>query len=278
MGGNPLPAFQAHDAFEVGAIAARHQADCHSGCLRGEAALVLPALRPARNGAARNARTDQCLRRHARYAQVVQLNSQGWSQRTIARGASGCIPSISKLGRFPNVLPPLHAHSRSSRMWSICGRDGNRGSTMDASCSMRSGRKATLRDSTSVYVAIQPWRTHGPTAGLAAAQVVQQYPSYSRHPNPVATLQRGRTEQEQRFVQSVLEQSELIARAYDYLRRFRQILRRARRDRFAAMGVRSRGESDSRTCAFREDGCVWIGKPSKMLCCLPPVKGKSRAR
>jgi hypothetical protein len=81
-----------------------------------------------------------------------------------------------------------------------------------------------------------------------------------------------------RMSQSVLEQSELIARAYDYLRRFRQILRRARRDRFAAMGVRSRGESDSRTCAFREDGCVWIGKPSKMLCCLPPIKGKSRAR
>lgn len=43
---------------------------------------------------------------------------------------------------------------------------------------------------TEVYIAIQPWRTHGPTAILARAQEVQQYPSYSRHPNPVVAFQR----------------------------------------------------------------------------------------
>jgi transposase len=36
--------------------------------------------------------------------------------------------------------------------------------------------------------------------------------------------QEKRTAQEQRFVQSLLEHSELIAHAYEYLRRFRQIL------------------------------------------------------
>jgi len=43
---------------------------------------------------------------------------------------------------------------------------------------------------TEVYVAIQPWRTHGPTASLARAQEVQQYPSYSRHPNLMVAFQR----------------------------------------------------------------------------------------
>ena len=60
---------------------------------------------------------------------------------------------------------------------------------------------------------------------MARAKEVQQYPSYSRHPNGCQLLFKAkRTTQEQRFVQSLLEQSALIARTYESVRRFRQIL------------------------------------------------------
>lgn len=77
---------------------------------------------------------------------------------------------------------------------------------------------------TQVYIALQPWRTHGPTASLARAKEVQQYPSYSPKQTLWLLFKEKRTPEEQRFVQSLLEQSELIARAYECVRRFRQIL------------------------------------------------------
>lgn len=78
---------------------------------------------------------------------------------------------------------------------------------------------------TGVYVAIQPWRTHGPTASLARTKVVQQYPSYSPNQTLWLLFKEKRTTGEQRFVQNVLEESELIAQAYESVRRFRQILK-----------------------------------------------------
>jgi hypothetical protein len=48
-----------------------------------------------------------------------------------------------------------------------------------------------------------------------------------------------RTAGEQRFVQSLLDQSVLIASTYESVRRFRQILDLPRRDGFAALGIRS---------------------------------------
>ena len=64
---------------------------------------------------------------------------------------------------------------------------------------------------TEVYIAIQPWRTHGPTASLARAKEVQQYPSYSPKQTLWLLFKEQRKAPEQRFVQSLLEQSELIA-------------------------------------------------------------------
>ena len=75
-----------------------------------------------------------------------------------------------------------------------------------------------------MYIAIQPWRTHGPTASLARAQEVQQYPSYSPKQTLWLLFKAKRTAGEQRFVQSLLDQSVLIASTYESVRRFRQIL------------------------------------------------------
>jgi transposase len=77
---------------------------------------------------------------------------------------------------------------------------------------------------TEVYVAIQPWRTHGPMASLDAAKVVRQYPLYSPKQTLWLLFEEKRTAGENRFVESVLEESELIAQAYESVRRFRQIL------------------------------------------------------
>ena len=53
---------------------------------------------------------------------------------------------------------------------------------------------------------------------------MQQYPSYSPKQTLWLLFKAKRTTQEQRFVQSLLEQSALIARTYESVRRFRQIL------------------------------------------------------
>jgi hypothetical protein len=66
--------------------------------------------------------------------------------------------------------------------------------------------------------------THGPTASLARAKEVQEYPFYSPRQTLWLFFKEPRTAPEQRFVQSLLEQSELIAHMYEYVRRFRQIL------------------------------------------------------
>jgi len=77
---------------------------------------------------------------------------------------------------------------------------------------------------TEVYIAIQPWRTHGPTASLARAKEVHHYPSYSPKQTLWLLFKEEQTAHEQRFVQSLLDQSELIAHTYESVRRFRQIL------------------------------------------------------
>lgn len=54
---------------------------------------------------------------------------------------------------------------------------------------------------------------------------MQQYPSYSPKQTLWLLFKEKPTVQEQRFVQAVLEQSELIGHAYECVRRFRQILK-----------------------------------------------------
>jgi transposase len=53
---------------------------------------------------------------------------------------------------------------------------------------------------------------------------VQQYPSYSPKQTLWLLFKEKQTAQEQRFVQSLLEQSAAIDRTYESVRRFRQIL------------------------------------------------------
>jgi transposase len=77
---------------------------------------------------------------------------------------------------------------------------------------------------TEVYIAIQSWRIHGPTASLARAKEVQQYQSYSPKQALWLLFKAKRTVGEQQFVQGLLEQSAVIARTYESVRRFRQIL------------------------------------------------------
>jgi hypothetical protein len=71
---------------------------------------------------------------------------------------------------------------------------------------------------TEVYLALQPWRTHGATASLARAKEVQQYPAYSPKQTLWLLFKDKRTSGEQRFVQSLLEQSDLIASTYESVR------------------------------------------------------------
>ncbi|HEY7417154.1 MAG TPA: transposase, partial [Ktedonobacteraceae bacterium] len=78
---------------------------------------------------------------------------------------------------------------------------------------------------TLVYEAIRPWRKGGPPPGSPAA-IVEQWPSYT----PRQTLwllfkpEADRSTQEQHYVQAVLASHGTIARAFESIRRFRQLL------------------------------------------------------
>ena len=166
-------------------------------------------------------------RRYARYEQVVQLSSQGWSQRAIAQKVGLHPQTVAiylKAGQFPERAPysprslaiqPYLEYVR--QRW----EQGEHNGRILFEEIRAQGYPAGL---TVVYETIQPWRTHGPTASLARAKVVQQYPSYSPKQTLWLLFKEKPTAQEQRFVQGVLEQSKVIARAYEYVRRFRQIL------------------------------------------------------
>jgi transposase len=127
-------------------------------------------------------RSERRARRYARYEQVVQLKAQGWSQRAIAQ-ETGLHPQTVaiylKAGQFPERAP----HPRRSRVIEpyldyLCQRweQGEHNGRLLFEEIRAQGYPAGL---TEVYIAIQPWRTHGPTASLARAKEVQQYPSYS---------------------------------------------------------------------------------------------------
>lgn len=166
-------------------------------------------------------------RRARRYEQVVQLKAQGWSQRAIAQ-ETGLHPQTVaiylKAGQFPERAP----HPRRSRMiepyldylrhrW----EQGEHNGRLLFEEIRTQGYPAGL---TEVYIAIQPWRTHGPTASLARVKEAQQYPLYSPKQTLWLLFKEKRTHQEQQFVQSLLEQSGVIARTYESVRQFRQIL------------------------------------------------------
>jgi transposase len=172
-------------------------------------------------------RNERRARRYARYEQIVQLKAQGWSQRAIAQ-ETGLHPQTVaiylKAGQFPERAP----HPPRSRViepyldylrqrW----EQGEHNGCLLFEEIRAQGYPAGL---TEVYVAIQPWCTHGPTASLARAKEVQQYPSYSPKQTLWLLFKAKRTAGEQRFVQSLLEQSAVIARTYESVRRFRQVL------------------------------------------------------
>jgi transposase len=172
-------------------------------------------------------RSERRARRYARYEQVIQLKAQGWSQRAIAQ-ETGLHPRTVaiylKAGQFPEraphpsrgrVIEPYLDYLR--QRW----EQGEHNGRLLFEEIQAQGYPAGL---TEVYIALQPWRTHGPTASLARVKEVQQYPSYSPKQTLWLLFKEKRTAGEQRFVHSLLERSAAIARAYKSVRRFRQIL------------------------------------------------------
>ena len=172
-------------------------------------------------------RSERRARRYARYERVVQLKAQGWSQRAIAQETGLHRQTVAiylQAGQFPEraphpprgrVIEPYLDYLR--QRW----EQGEHNGRLLFEEIRAQGYPAGL---TEVYVALQPWRTHGPTASLARAKEVQQYPSYSPKQTLWLLFKEKPTAEEQRFVQGVLEQSQVIARAYELVRRFRQIL------------------------------------------------------
>jgi transposase len=172
-------------------------------------------------------RSERRARRYARYEQVVQLKAHGWSQRAIAQ-ETGLHPQTVAIYLKAGQFPERASHPPRSRViepyldylqqrWA----QGEHNGRLLFEEIRAQGYLAGL---TEVYVAIQPWRTHGPTASLARAKEVHQYPSYSPKQTLWLLFKEEQTAHEQRFVQSLLKQSELIAHTYEYVRRFRQIL------------------------------------------------------
>jgi transposase len=194
--------------------------------LRAEHQNVQPAPTPNQS-VPEQQRNLRRARRYARYEQVIPLSSQGWSQRAIAQEARLHPQTVAiylKAGQFPEraphpprslVIQPYLEYLR--QRW----EQGEHNGRLLFEEIRAQGYSAGL---TVVYETIQPWRTHGPTASFARAKVVQQYPSYSPKQTLWLLFKAKRTVEEQHFVQDVLEQSELIACASEYVRRFRQIL------------------------------------------------------
>ena len=171
--------------------------------------------------------SERRARRYARYEQVVQLKAQGWSQRAIAQ-ESGLHPQTVaiylKAGQFPERAPhPLRGRVIEPYLDYLQQRweQGEHNGRLLFEEIRAQGYPAGL---TEVYLAIQPWRIHGPTASLARAKVVQQHPSYSPKQTLWLLFKEKRTAGEQQFVQSLLEQSAMIACTYESVRQFRQIL------------------------------------------------------
>ncbi|GHO71585.1 hypothetical protein KSC_104770 [Ktedonobacter sp. SOSP1-52] len=118
-------------------------------------------------------RSERRARRYARYEQVIQLKAQGWSQRAIAQetGLHRQIVAIYlKAGQFPErashpprgrVIEPYLDYLQ--QRW----EQGEHNGRILFEEIRAQGYPAGL---TEVYVALQPWRTHGPTASLARAK------------------------------------------------------------------------------------------------------------
>ena len=181
--------------------------------LRAEHRQAQP-MPPPKQLAPEQQRSARRARRYARYEQVVQLKAQGWSQRAIAQETGLHHQTVAiylKAGQFPErathpprsrVIEPYLEYLQ--KRW----KQGEHNGRLLFEEIRAQGYPAGL---TEVYVAIQPWRTHGPTASLARAKEVQQYPSYSPKQTLWLLFKEQRKAPEQRFVQSLLEQSELIA-------------------------------------------------------------------
>ena len=94
--------------------------------------------------------------------------------------------------------------------------------------------------------------------------MVQQYPSYSPKQTLWLLFKEKRTAGEQQFVQSLLEQSAVIARTYETVRQFRQIL--TERDESALPRWASEAEAsqpDSRTAPVPPEAAHGLGSGRK---------------
>ena len=135
---------------------------------------------------------------------------------------------------------------------------------------------------------------HSPTDGLVNHSKENRSAPYCRLERSPHSCERGasvslvspkqtlwllfkekRTVHEQPFVQCLLEQSTVIARAYESVQQFRQILGPARRGRFGAVCTRSRAKSDPRTHAVCP--AAGLGSRRSMRSSLPAVRDRSKA-
>jgi Homeodomain-like domain len=259
----------------------REQATLRRGAttLRAEHRQAQPAP-PPKLLVSEQQRSARQARRYARSQQVVHLKAQGWSQRAIAQ-ETGLHPQTVaiylKAGQFPERAPTLPAHVRSSRILSICKSDGSRGSTMDAFCSRKSGHKGIQQDSPRRISPFSP----GAHMGQQPAWLARRRCTSIRHilPSKRCGSSSKSTERLQKSASSsacwsrVNSLPKRMSLCADSARSSPTTMRRLcnprhtkpRRLRFLSSSVSSRG-------------CVWIGKPWKMHCCLPAVKDRSKVR
>ncbi len=79
-------------------------------------------------------------------------------------------------------------------------------------------------------------------------------------------------------MQSVLEQSEVIARAYEYVRRFLQILTERDETALPLWACATEASQIPELVRFGKTAASGLGSERSMRCCLPPAKGRSKAR
>lgn len=195
--------------------------------LRTQTREALPAPQPHVSSHQRISQQRRT-RRHACYEQVVHLAGQGWSRSAIARELGlhrETVARYLKAGQFPERAPrpprPKAVNAYLGYLQQRWAEGEHNGRLLFEELRAR-GYRASLR---LVYAAIRPWRKGGPPTGPAAV-IAKQWPYYT----PRQTLwllfkeEGEQTEEEQRYVQAVLESQGPIARAFACLQRFRQML------------------------------------------------------
>ena len=211
------------------AILTREQATLRQvvDTLRAQARAALPAPQPHITSHQRLSQQRRT-RRHACYEQVVHLARQGWSRSAIARELGMHRDTVARYlnaGQFPERAPrpprpkAINAYlGYLQQRWAEGEHNGHR-----LFEDLRAqGYPASL---TLVHDAIRPWRKDGPPTGPAAA-LAKQWPYYTPRQTLWLLFKEAseRTEEEQHYVQAVLDSPGQMVRAFASLQRFRQIL------------------------------------------------------